>query len=197
MSDPTRDVQIRGRTVLSDNWFKLEEITFEQTRRDGARQTLKREVYYNGPGAAVLPIDQARATVLLVRQLRIPAFVNGDGAMLIELCAGLVEDGHDPADTVRKEAEQEMGVRLRNLRKVYSLYTSPGASAEKLHLFVADYGPDDVVGKGGGVRGEGEEIETLELPIARAWEMVTAGEIVDAKTVLLLQHMRLAEVGSG
>ena len=197
MSDPAQGVQIRSRTVLSDNWYRLEEVTFEQTRRDGSRQTLKREVYHNGPGAAVLPIDRARGTVLLVRQFRIPAFVNGDAAMLIELCAGMVEDGHDPAETVREEAEQEMGVRLRATRKVFALYTSPGASAEKLHLFVADYGPGDIVGKGGGVRGEGEEIETLELTLARAWEMVVAGEIVDAKTVLLLQHLRLAGMGSG
>jgi nudix-type nucleoside diphosphatase (YffH/AdpP family) len=195
MSDPAREVQIRSRAVLSDNWYKLEEVTFEQTRRDGSHQTLKREVYHNGPGAAVLPVDRARGTVLLVRQFRMPAFVNGDTAMLIELCAGMVEEGHDPADTVRKEAEQEMGVRLRGIRKVFGLYPSPGTSAEKLHLFVADYGPGDVVGRGGGVRGEGEEIETLELPIARAWEMVMAGEIVDAKAVLLLQHLRLAEQG--
>lgn len=191
MRDPVRDVQVRSRAVLSANWYKLEEVTFEQIRRDGARQTLKREVYHNGPGAAVLPIDRAHGTVLLVRQFRVPAFVNGDVAMLIELCAGLVDKGHDPAEAVRQEAEQEMGIRLRNLRKVFELYMSPGASAEKLHLFVADYGPDDVIGQGGGVRGEGEEIEILELPLVRAWEMVMTGEIVDAKTILLLQHLRL------
>ncbi len=196
MSDRARAVEIRGREVLSDNWFKLEKITFEQTRRDGSHQTLDREVYHNGPGAAVLPIDHARGMVLLVRQFRIPACVNGDAPMLVELCAGMVDAGNDPADTVRKEAEQEMGIRLRNARKVFELYMSPGASAEKLHLFVADYGQDDQFGEGGGLRREGEEIEILELPFARAWEMVTSGQIVDAKTVLLLQHMRLSGIDS-
>jgi nudix-type nucleoside diphosphatase (YffH/AdpP family) len=193
VSDARPAVRIRARTPLSDNWFKLEKISFEQVRRDGSPQTLEREVYHNGPGAAVLPIDRARGTVLLVRQFRIPAFVNGDPPMLIELCAGLVEGGNDPAETVRREAEQEMGVRLHALGKVFELYTSPGASAERLHLFVAEYGPDDRTGKGGGLRREGEEIEVLELPFTRAWEMVEAGQIVDAKTVLMLQHLRLSE----
>ncbi len=184
-------VRIRGREVLSDSWYKLEKISFEQTGQDVQPETQQREVYHNGPGAAVLPIDRARGTVLLVRQLRIPALVNGDGPMLVEACAGMVDEGDDPAETVRKEAEQEMGCRLRSVRKLFTLYTSPGASAEKLHLFAADYDPGDKVGAGGGEAGEGERIDVLELPLARAWDMVTNGEIIDAKTVLLLQHARL------
>ncbi len=139
----------------------------------------------------MLPIDRARGTVLLVRQLRIPALVNGDGPMLVEACAGMVDGGDDPVETVRKEAEQEMGYRLRSIRELFTLYMSPGASAEKLHLFAADYDPGDKVGAGGGEAGEGERIDVLELPLARAWDMVTSGEIIDAKTVLLLQHARL------
>lgn len=184
-------VRIRARQTLSETWFKLEKVTFDQTRNDGSHQTLDREVYYNGPGAAVLPIDRARGMLLLVRQLRIPAYVNGDGPMLVELCAGMVEKGNDPAETVRKEAEQEMGYRLRGVHKVFELYMSPGASAEKLHLFVAEYAPGDRIGRGGGLAGEGERIQLLELSLTRAWEMVLAGQIVDAKTVLLLQHARL------
>jgi len=184
-------VRIRGREVLSDNWHKLEKISFEQTGQDGQPETQEREVYHNGPGAAVLPIDRARGTVLLVRQLRIPALVNGDGPMLVEACAGMVDEGDDPAETVRKEAEQEMGYRLRSIRELFTLYMSPGASAEKLHLFAADYDPGDKVRAGGGEAGEGERIDVLELPLARAWDMVTSGEIIDAKTVLLLQHARL------
>ena len=184
-------IRVRSRETLSENWYKLEKVTFDQVSGDGSRQTLAREVYHNGPGAAVLPIDRARGMVLLVRQLRIPAYLNGDNPMLVEACAGMVEPGDSPAETVRKEAEQEMGYRLHGVRKVFELYMSPGASAEKLHLFVAGYGPGDRVGTGGGVPGEGERIELLELPLARAWEMVAAGEINDAKTVLLLQHARL------
>jgi nudix-type nucleoside diphosphatase (YffH/AdpP family) len=184
-------VRIRGRELLSDNWFKLEKINFEQLGQDGRPQTQEREVYHNGPGAAVLPVDRARGTVLLVRQLRIPAVVNGDGPTLIEACAGMVDQGDDPAETVRKESEQELGYRLRGICKLFTLYMSPGASAEKLHLFAADYDSGDKIAPGGGEAEEGERIRILELPLAHAWDMITRGEIIDAKTVLLLQHARL------
>ncbi|MBB5693015.1 NUDIX domain-containing protein [Muricoccus pecuniae] len=185
-------IRILRREVLVKEHYRLERIFFEQPGKGGERQELRREVYYNGPGAAVLPLDPSRRTVLLVRQLRIPALVNGDGPKLIETCAGIVEEGDSPAETVRKEAEQEMGYRLHDIRQVFALYTSPGASAEKLYFFTARYGAEDRVGGGGGLEGEGESIEVLELPLDEAWRMVEAGEIIDAKTVLLLQHLRLA-----
>ena len=178
--------------TLSENWYPLRRYTLEYRRRDGTRQTLAREVYFNGPGAAVLLLDAGGSTVLLTRQFRLPALVNGDAPRLIEACAGNVEPGDDPAETARREAEQETGYRLRDLRKVLELYMSPGASAEKLHLYLATYDPADRSSEGGGLRDEGEEIELVELPLARAWEMVRTGEIADAKTVLLLQHVRLA-----
>lgn len=184
-------VEVERVETLSDSWYRLDKVTFGYTRRDGTRQTLSREVYHNGPGAAVLLFDPSRETVVLTRQFRVPAYVNGDTPMLIEACAGLVEPGEDPAETARKEAEQETGYQVRDLRKVFALYMSPGASAETLHLYLATYAPGERNGRGGGLREEGEEIEVLELPLARAWAMVEASEIVDAKTVLLLQHVRL------
>jgi nudix-type nucleoside diphosphatase (YffH/AdpP family) len=188
-------VEIRGEETLSDAWYPLRRYTFDYRRRDGTRQRLRREVYFNGPGAAVLPLDPRRGTVLLTRQFRLPARVNGDPPRLIEACAGAVEPGEDPAATVRKEAEQETGHRLRDLRKVMEVYASPGASAEKLHLFLAAYDPADRTGRGGGLREEGEEIELLEPGLDEAWRMVLDGRIADAKTVLLLQHLLLERAG--
>ena len=185
-------VAVRSVETLAGKHFPLVEYAFEYRRRDGARQDLRREVYRIGHGAAVLPLDPGRSTVLLTRQFRLPAHANGDRPWLVEACAGNVEGGDAPAETARKEAEQEMGCRLHALREVFTLYMSPGATAEKLHLFTAEYTPGERSGAGGGLREEGEEIEILELPLAEAWAMVGRGEIVDAKTVLLLQHLLLA-----
>jgi nudix-type nucleoside diphosphatase (YffH/AdpP family) len=184
-------VEVRAVETLSQGHYPLHRYHFAFRRRDGARQELRREVYGIGHGAAVLPLDPGRSTVLLTRQFRLPAHANGDPAWLVEACAGNVEPGDDPAETARKEAEQEMGCRLRALRPVFTLYMSPGATAEKLHLFTAEYGPGERSGAGGGLREEGEEIEVLEMPLAEAWAMVGRGEIVDGKTVLLLQHLLL------
>ncbi len=184
----TGGVRIEARETLSDGWFRLEKVTFRQDGIDGA---LDREVYHNGPGVAVLPVDRARQTVLLVRQLRIAAVVNGDAPSLVELCAGMIDGTDAPAEAIAKEAEQELGYRLRGLRQVLALYMSPGASAEKLHLFTADYAPADRIAAGGGLEEEGEQIRVLEVPLQQAWAMIASGQIVDAKTVLMLQHLRL------
>lgn len=183
-NEPER-VRILSRETLSEGHYRLERVTYAQ---DGKQQA--REVYHNGTGAAVLPLDPARGTVLLVRQLRISALVNGDGPLLVEACAGVVESGDDPAATAAREAAEELGCRLRALRRVFTLYPSPGACAERLHLFTAEYRPEDRTGRGGGLAEEGERIEVLELPLAEAWAMVEAGAIMDGKTILLLQHLR-------
>lgn len=184
----TGGVRIEARETLSDGWFRLEKVTF---RQDGIEDALDREVYHNGPGVAVLPVDRTRGTVLLVRQLRIAAAVNNDAPFLVELCAGMVDGTDAPAEAIAKEAEQELGYRLRGLRPVMTLYMSPGASAEKLHLFAADYAPEDRIATGGGLEEEGEQIRVLEVSLERAWAMLGAGQIVDGKTVLMLQHERL------
>jgi nudix-type nucleoside diphosphatase (YffH/AdpP family) len=188
-------VTVEGEETLSENWHRLSKLRFAFRRRDGSTQTLEREVYRNGRGAAVLPFDPRRGTVLLTRQFRIAAHVNGDPAWLVEACAGVVEGGRSPEETARTEAEQETGHRLRAVREVFVLYTSPGACAEKLHLYLAEYGPEDRQGRGGGLREEGEEIEVIETPLDEAWAMVRRGDIVDAKTVLLLQHLLLSRGG--
>jgi nudix-type nucleoside diphosphatase (YffH/AdpP family) len=194
MSDDERHtVSISRIETVSEGHFPLRRVTFDQVRRNGAHQELRREVYCIGEGAAVLPVDHHRGTVLLVRQIRISARLNGDTPLLIEACAGNVEDGEEPVETARKEAREEMGCVVHNLREIFSLYVSPGATTERAHLFLAEYDAQMRTSQGGGVPEEGEEIEPLELPLDRAWAMVQSGEIADAKTVLLLQHLRLDE----
>ena len=134
------------------------------------------------------PFDPERHTVLLVRQFRLPAYLfDGDGH-IIEACAGLL-DGNDPADCARREAEEELGFAVRNLRRMASVYSTPGAVTERLTLFLADYSPADRQGDGGGHAHEGEDIEVLELPLDDARRLARDGGIVDAKTVLLLMYL--------
>ena len=188
--DPSR-VRILEQRVLSDDWYVLKKTTFEYRRRDGAVQRLSRETYDRGNGAALLLFDAARGTVVLTRQFRFPAYVNGlaDG-MLLEACAGLL-DGQDPSDCIRREAEEETGFVVRAPRKVFEAYMSPGSVTEKLHFFVAPYEERDRVSAGGGEATEGEDIEVLELPFATALQMIATGEIQDAKTIMLLQYAAL------
>ena len=177
--------------VLSDGHSVLRRTDFDIRRRDGTWQTLTRETYDRGNGAVILPYDPHRRTVLLVRQFRYPAYVNGHPAPLVEAIAGLLE-GQDPLTVACREAQEEAGVRVRNPRCVFTAFTSPGAVTETLACFVAEYGPADRIGAGGGLLDEGEDIEVLEPDFDDALAMIGDGRVVDAKTIMLLQHLRLA-----
>ena len=188
-------IRIRTDELLSDNWGTLRKLTFDITRRDGVSETQMREVYDRGNGAAILPIDPERGTVLLVRQFRVPVHLNGHDGYLIEACAGLLDD-LDAETAIRKEAEEELGFRLRNVARVLEAYMSPGSVTERLTLFTANYSPADRISEGGGSAHEGEDIEVLELPLDEAFAMMAAGEILDGKTIMLLQHAKLAGLGT-
>ncbi len=184
-------IRVRETRVLSDDHYVLRKTVFDYRRRDGSWQTMSRETYDRGDGAAILPYDPVRRTVLLVRQFRYPAYVNGHPEPMIEAIAGLLDEA-DPLATISKEAEEEAGFRIRAPKRVYEAFMSPGAVTERLSLFIGEYGLGDRVNDGGGVHGEGEDIEVLEPSFEEALAMVGDGRIVDAKTIMLLQHIRLA-----
>jgi nudix-type nucleoside diphosphatase (YffH/AdpP family) len=188
-------IRIRSDELLSKNWGRLSRVTFDFTRRDGTVETQVREIYDRGNGAAILPVDAARGTVLLVRQFRMPAYVNGHDGYLIEACAGLLDD-LDPKTAIRKEAEEELGYRLGPVTHIFDAYMSPGSVTERLALFTAPYTPADRISAGGGALHEGEDIEVIEMPLERAFRMIADGGIVDGKTILLLQHAMLARFGA-
>jgi len=183
-------VRIREVRLLSDNHYVLKTTTFDYRRRDGTWQTLSRETYDRGNGACVLLYDPDRGTVLLTRQFRFPAFVNGHPEPLLEVVAGLL-DARDPETAIRAEAEEEAGCRVSGLERVFEAFMSPGSVTERLAFFVARYSAADRLGAGGGLVEEGEDIEVVELAFDAALAMVGRGAIVDAKTILLLQHAAL------
>jgi nudix-type nucleoside diphosphatase (YffH/AdpP family) len=183
-------VRVQNVRVLSDNHYILKTTTFEWRRNSGEWQTQHRETYDRGNGAALLPYNLAQRSVVLVRQFRYPAFVNGYDDLLIEAAAGLL-DNESPEVRILAEAEEETGYRLGKVQKVFEAFTSPGAITEKLHFFVAEYEARMRVGSGGGIASEGEDIEVLELPIDSALAMIGDGRIADAKTIMLLQYAAL------
>lgn len=183
-------VRVRDVQLLSDHWYVLKVASFDFLRRDGRWQPMKRETYDRGDGAAILLYDVARRSVVLTRQFRYPAWVNGCDELLVEVPAGVL-DAASPEDCIRAEAEQEAGFRVRRPRQVFDAFMSPGAVTERVHGFVAEYDAGDRVGAGGGLEAEGEDIEVFELPFDDAMAMIGDGRIRDAKTIMLLQHAAL------
>jgi nudix-type nucleoside diphosphatase (YffH/AdpP family) len=185
------DITVRAVELLASGWHVLRKTTFEHRHADGSVTTEQRETYDRGNGATILLYDTARSTVLLSRQFRYPAYVNGhpDG-LLVETAAGLLDDD-EPEAAIRREAEEELGVTLGEIEHVFDVYMSPGSVTERLHFYAAAYSPASRTGTGGGVEEEGEEIEVLEVGFAEALAMIDDGRIMDAKTIMLLHWAAL------
>lgn len=184
-------VRIQNVEVLSDDWYVLKKTTFDFLRSSGEWQTQSRETYDRGNGATLLLYNLKQQSVILTRQFRFPAYVNGhDEGFLIETAAGLLDQA-SPEERIKKEVEEETGYRVNQVSKVFEAYMSPGSVTEKLYFFVAEYDASSKMNLGGGVETEGEDIEVLEFPIQTCMEMIQAGEIKDGKTIMLLQHAAL------
>ena len=135
-------VRVKNVHVLSDRHYRLNEVEFDYRRGNGEWQTQKREVFDRGHAATLLPYNAASRTVVLTRQFRLPAYLAGHDDLLIEAAAGMLDD-ETPEKRIRAEAEEEIGYRLHDVRKVFEAFMSPGAVTEKLHFFVAEYEASD------------------------------------------------------
>lgn len=190
MMQPKSRVKIVSDETLSNGWTRLSSYLLDYIDRKGATQRLKREIYHRTPAACILLYDVKRDLVVLVRQLRLAAHLNGDPGWMIEVPAGLL-DGDDPEAAIRREAMEETGYRLRDVRFLFKSYTAPAAITEVVHFFVALIDAADRLAGGGGLDEEHEDIEVLEIPLEKAAAMIETGEIFDAKTIMLLQWAQL------
>jgi nudix-type nucleoside diphosphatase (YffH/AdpP family) len=192
-NDKVKNINVQ---LLSDNWYTLNKITFDYLNDNGVWETQHRESYDRGNGAGILLYNPNKKTVILTKQFRMPTYVNGnDDGMMIEVCAGVL-DGDAPEKCAIKEAEEESGYKVTSIKKVLEAYMSPGAVTEILHLFIAEYTDEMKVSEGGGLDDEHENIEVLEMLFSDAIDLIANNEIVDAKTILLLQYAQINKLFS-
>lgn len=184
-------VRILNIEILSDNWYTLSKVTFEYRKRDGTWETQSREAYDRGNGATILLYNRYKSSVILTKQFRMPTYINGNtSGLLIEACAGLV-DQNSAEESIKKETEEETGYKITSVSKVYEAYMSPGSVTEIVYFFIAEYEDSMKISDGGGVQIEQEEIEVLEIKYSEAMQMIDTSQIKDAKTIMLLQYMKL------
>ena len=189
MNNP--NIKIQQTDLLSDDWYLLNKVSFDFLRKDGKWVTQKREVYNRGNGAGILLYNKEQKTIILTRQFRLPAYLNGsETGMVIEVCAGMLDQDH-PEQCIIRETEEETGYRIKSVQKIMEAYMSPGAITEILHLFIGEYDASMKVHDGEGLEHEQEEIEVIEMIFYDAYQMIATGEIKDAKTILLLQYAKI------
>ena len=184
-------INILSTEILSDNWYVLRKIVYEYEQANGNWMQQTREAYDRGNGATILLYHPIKQTIILTRQFRLPTYVNGnETGMLIETPAGLL-DNDNPEDCIRRETEEETGFQIQSVRKIFEAYMSPGSVTEVIYFFVAEYTDNMKIHAGGGVEGEHENIQVLEIPFNAAYEMISTGEIKDGKTIMLLQYAKI------
>ena len=188
------NVTILKTEILSNNWYTLRKVTYEYIKKDGSTQVQTREAYDRGNGAAILLYNKEQQTVILTKQFRMPTFINGNkDGMLIEACAGLL-DKDNAEDCIRRETEEETGYKIKDIKKVFEAYMSPGSVTEMLYFFIAEYSNAMKITEGGGLEHEQENIEVLEIKFQQAFDMINTGEIKDGKTIMLLQYIKLNNI---
>ena len=182
--------QIIEMRVVHKRWTTLGVATI----RTASGAIIDREIEDHGRAVAVLPYDRVRRTAMLVRQLRAPMLKAADLPHSLEAPAGILDE-IDPADCARREALEECGLRLRNLEFLADLWPMPGLSTERIALYLAPYGEQDRIAVGGGLEHEQEEIEVVEMSLPELGAMCDDGRLIDMKTYLLLQALRLRQPG--
>lgn len=180
------------KNILSNEWATLLRVDYDYQLQNGKWVSISRESYDRGNGASILLYNKALKEVILTKQFRMPAYINdnNDGDS-IEACAGAVGKNEDPLECIIREVEEEVGYKIKSAKQVLQGYTSPGAVTEKMYFFIAEYSEDERVSDGGGLDSEDEDIEVLKMPFNEAYDMVSRGEIKDAKTIILLQYAKL------
>lgn len=184
-------IKILAEEILSKNYYLLKKFTFEIQIDENLKQKQIREVYDRGNGATILLYNKTKKTIILIKQFRFPTFLNGNKTgMLIETCAGILEQ-ENAEECIKRETEEETGFQINEVEKLFEAYMSPGAITEIIHFFKAEYSSEMKISEGGGLVTEQENIEVIEILFEDAYKMIAAGEIKDAKTILLLQYAKI------
>ena len=179
-------------TILSQFWGKLERIDFDFKFKNGSWKRLSHEAYGKSDGVAILLYNTESKKVVLSKQFRIPVYISGvSEGVSIEVCGGAIDEGESPEACVLREAKEELGYNVSDLKAINTVFLSPGIVRERVHLFIAKYNDSDKVDNGGGLEIEGEEIEVLELSFKDALKMVDTNKIIDARSIMLLQYAKI------
>lgn len=189
-SDSGSRIRVKRREVLSNQWARLEDVTFDYLRSDGQWQVQRREIYHRGHGAAILLYNVENESIVLIKQFRFPAWAEDGDGFLLEVPAGIIEKDN-PEETIRAETSQETGFLIGKPEFLFKAYATPGSVTEQLFYFTAPYDSNRRDGSGGGLEEEGEDIEVLEVKFSDAVEWIRTGKIIDAKTIILIQHAQL------
>ncbi|CBG90291.1 ADP-ribose diphosphatase [Citrobacter rodentium] len=185
------DVEIIARETLYRGFFSLDLYRFRHRLFNGEMsQEVRREIFERGHAAVLLPFDPERDEVVLIEQVRIAAYDTSDTPWLLELVAGMIEEGETVEEVARREAMEEAGIMVKRTKPVLSYLASPGGTSERSSIMVGEV--DATTAKGiHGLADENEDIRVHVVSREQAYQWVVEGKIDNAASVIALQWLQL------
>jgi len=171
-------------------FFKIDLCHIQHETYEGGSIEVKRELFHRGDAVAVLMYDPAKDKVILLEQFRVGAIADVNGPWLLEIVAGMVEQGESVADVARRECMEESGIEVHSFENIHSFYSSPGGCSEKIHVLCALVDSDEVEGIHG-VEHEGEDIKVMAIEYADIHDLMLSGKICAAIPIIALQWLQL------
>lgn len=178
-------ITVLSQQPLFDDDVRVRELRYTFEHEGKRSPPIRKLLFDRGQAVACLLYNPKKKMVTLVRQPRLAVLEYCDG-MILEIVAGRIKPGEDPAVGVIREVEEETGYAISLVEKISAFYPSPGASTERVWLYYAEIDDDNRVSPGGGLAEEFEYIEVVELPFAECLAMAERGDINDGKSLLAL-----------
>jgi len=183
------DIDIIEKRTIWQGYFKMVKYFFRHPLYAGGKsEVIEREMFERGHAVAVIPYDPISDEIVLIEQIRVGAFESKQNPWLIEVVAGVIEEGEVSVDVAYRELFEESGVAAQSMEQVMSFLTSPGASSESIDLYLAKVDASTSV-KFAGLDEEGEDIKVLSVKVDDAIAALDSGLIVNGPTVIAIQWL--------
>ena len=188
------DVELISKKTLYKGFFRMNEYRFKHRLfKGGWSAEVKREVFERGHAGVLLAYDPKRDEVVLIEQIRIPAYETSQTPWLLEVIAGMVEEGESPEEVVRREATEEAGITIGRCKPSVSYLSSPGGTSERMYVYVGEVDATTATGIHG-LACENEDIRVHVVSREQAYQWVEEGIIDNAASVIALQWLQLHHV---
>lgn len=185
------DVEIIAREPRYKGFFSIIAYRFRHRLFNGEMSgEVVREVFERGHAAVLLPYDPSRDEVVLIEQIRIPCMDSSDTPWLLEMVAGIIEEGETVEEVARREALEEANIVVKRCKPVLNYLASPGGTSERLSIMVGEV--DATTAEGiHGLEAENEDIRVHVVSREQAYRWVEEGAIDNAASVIALQWLQL------
>ncbi|HIE0969169.1 TPA: ADP-ribose diphosphatase [Proteus mirabilis] len=188
------DVELISKKTRYKGFFRMNEYRFKHRLfKGGWSAEVKREVFERGHAGVLLAYDPKRDEVVLIEQIRIPAYETSQTPWLLEVIAGMVEEGESPEEVVRREATEEAGITIGRCKPIVSYLSSPGGTSERMYVYVGEVDATTATGIHG-LACENEDIRVHVVSREQAYQWVEKGIIDNAASVIALQWLQLHHV---